>query len=84
VIKALQGERRINVPIHVKDLQVGGDGIYTSQKEEEEENFPTQPTTQSLMQELLTEDDVLEENQEVPQLNQGINLDNTINLDDFS
>jgi hypothetical protein len=36
------------------------------------------------MQELLAEDDVLEESQEVPQLNQGINLDNTINLDDFS
>jgi len=82
-IKALQGEKRINVPIHVKDLQAEGDGIYASQKEEEE-HFPTQPTTQSLMQKLLVEDDVLEESQEVPQLNQGINLDNTINLDDFS
>jgi hypothetical protein len=84
VIKALQGEKRINVPIHVKDLQAEGDGIYASQREEKEEHFLTQPTTQSLMQELLAEDDVLEESQEVPQLNQGINLNNTINMDDFS
>ncbi len=26
--EAFQGERRINVPIHVKDLQVEGDGVY--------------------------------------------------------
>jgi hypothetical protein len=35
------------------------------------------------MQKSLVEDDVLEENQKVLQFNQGINLDNAINMDDF-
>ncbi len=43
VIEAFQGERRINVPIHVRDLQAEGDGVYASQIEEKEKHFPTQP-----------------------------------------
>jgi hypothetical protein len=84
VIEAFQGKRRINVPIHVRDLQAKGDGIYAPEKEEKEEHFPTQPATRSLMQKLFVEDHILEESQEVPQFNQGINPDSTINLDDFS
>ncbi len=83
MIEAFQGERRINVPIHVRDLQAEGDGIYAPQKEKEEKHFPKQPTTRSLMHEFFIEDDVLEESQEVLQFNQGINPNNTINLDDF-
>jgi hypothetical protein len=36
------------------------------------------------MEDLLAKDDIPEENQEVPQFNQGINSNNTINLDNFS
>jgi hypothetical protein len=36
------------------------------------------------MQELFAKDDIPKESQKVPQFNQGINLSNTINHDDFS
>jgi hypothetical protein len=67
----------------VKDLQVKGDGIYAPQRKKEEKHSPTQLAIQSLKQKLLVEDVVPKESQEVFQLNQGINLDNIINLDDF-
>ncbi len=35
----------------MKDLQEEGDGVYAPQRKEEEEHFPTQLVTRSLMQE---------------------------------
>jgi len=79
VIEAFQRERKFNVLIHVQNVME-----YMHQKTKEEEHFPTQPAIRSLMQELLAKDNVLEENQEVPQFNKGINPNSIINLDDFS
>jgi len=41
VIEVFNGDKNINVPIHLKDLQIESDGIYVQHKWKEEDHFPT-------------------------------------------
>jgi hypothetical protein len=77
VIHAFQGQKNINVVIHVKDFNAQGDGVYTQQNEkQQEEHFPMQ-SFWSFMQEFLEEDNVPKDSQDVQQvnicINQGLN-----------
>ncbi len=87
VICAFQGERSINVVIHVKDFNAQGDGVYTQQNEEQQEKHFPMPSFHSFMQEFLGKDNVLKDSQDVQQvntcINHGINQENAINLDDL-
>jgi len=53
VIEVFHGDRNINAPIHLKDLQIESDGIYVQHKWEEENHFPTKLNRSLMCQEAL-------------------------------
>ncbi len=60
VVKAFLGERNVNTPMHVWDLQALNNAIYVQPKEVHEENVHAR----SFMQDLCWDNDVFENNQE--------------------